>query len=207
MTDTYTTIESPSHGLFKEKGSKFISIAIPVSTEDEIKTHLDGIKKKYHDARHHCFAYSIGPDHQNIRSNDDGEPTNSAGKPILGQIYSAKLTNILVVVVRYFGGTLLGVGGLITAYKNAAADAISNAALVQKEICDTILFECTYNNLSQIMKLARDENLNIQNQRFTDSCEITIDCRKSKTQEILSRVSTNLYDVHFKILNENDDYQ
>ncbi|MDP2112754.1 MAG: YigZ family protein, partial [Bacteroidota bacterium] len=130
MEDTYKTIEKPSEGLFKDKGSKFISFAFPVNSEDEIKDIVQSIKKEHHSARHHCYAWRLGADHLHFRANDDGEPSSTAGKPILGQIQSFDLTNILIVVVRYFGGTLLGVSGLINAYRSAALDAINQAEIV-----------------------------------------------------------------------------
>ena len=132
MEDTYKTIEKPSEGLFKDKGSKFISFAFPVDNEEEIKEIVQSIKKEHHSARHHCYAWRLGADQLLFRANDDGEPSSTAGKPILGQIQSFDLTNILIVVVRYFGGTLLGVSGLINAYRNAALDAINQAEIVEK---------------------------------------------------------------------------
>jgi len=134
FSDSYRTIEGPSKGLFRDRGSRFIALAYPVRTTDEIKSILEELRKEYHDARHHCYAYMLGPDRQVWRANDDGEPSGSAGRPIMGQINSHELTDILIVVVRYFGGTLLGVSGLINAYKTAAADAISNASIVERRV-------------------------------------------------------------------------
>jgi uncharacterized YigZ family protein len=133
-SDSYLTIENPSEGLFRDKGSRFLSFAFPVQTEDEIHKILENNHKKYHDAHHHCYAWRLGVDMNHFRSNDDGEPGNSAGKPILGQIQSFQLTNLLIIVVRYFGGTLLGVGGLIQAYKAASMDAIKNAHIIEQYI-------------------------------------------------------------------------
>ena len=130
LPDTYKTIKSVSHGLFKDKGSKFISIAFPVRNEDEIKKFLDETRKEHHDARHHCYAYALGKDGSAWRSNDDGEPSGTGGKPILGQIRSFGVTNVLIIVPRYFGGTLLGTSGLINAYKTAAESALSNAEII-----------------------------------------------------------------------------
>src|SRR5690349_20736416 len=131
---SYKTIESPSEGFYREKGSKFHSFAYPAWSEDEIRNHLDVLRKKYFDARHHCFAWMLGPDQRSFRAFDDGEPNHSAGDPILGQIRSRGLTNVLIVVVRYFGGVKLGVGGLISAYRSAAEDALNNAAIISIEI-------------------------------------------------------------------------
>lgn len=136
MQDTYKTIAKRSEALYKEKGSKFIGIAFPASNEDDFKTALESIKNEYHDARHHCYAFKLGMDENNYRYNDDGEPSNSAGAPIYGQIQSFNLTNIGIVVVRYFGGTKLGVGGLISAYRQAAKEALESAQLVSKTISD-----------------------------------------------------------------------
>ena len=133
VTDTYKTIKSASQGLFKDKGSRFIALAFPLKSVEEVKPILEKIRKDYHDARHHCYAYNIGYENNNWRVNDDGEPSGTGGKPILGQIKSFELTNILVVVVRYFGGTLLGVSGLINAYKSATIDVISNANIVNTD--------------------------------------------------------------------------
>ncbi|HYW95669.1 MAG TPA: YigZ family protein, partial [Bacteroidales bacterium] len=132
--DNYLTIKQRGEGLYKEKGSKFIGFALPVESEDHIKGELESIRKNFHDARHHCYAWRLGPDMELYRANDDGEPGNSAGKPILGQIESRKLTNVLVVVVRYFGGTLLGVGGLINAYRTAASEALDRSVIVKKYV-------------------------------------------------------------------------
>ncbi|OFX54518.1 MAG: YigZ family protein, partial [Bacteroidetes bacterium GWA2_30_7] len=148
MKDTYLTIESQSEGLFKDKGSKFIAFAIPVCNEDEIKQHLESIRKKYYDARHHCYAYRLGLEGNIYRTNDDGEPSNTAGKPIYGQILSNELTNVLIIVVRYFGGILLGTGGLINAYKSASANAIANAKIIKKteDTLLKIIFDYTITN-------------------------------------------------------------
>ena len=140
--DTYYTISAPSEGLFKDRGSRFIALAYPVTTEKEIKEIQVSLRKKYHDARHHCYAYRLGYDKSVYRVNDDGEPSGTAGKPIFGQIQSKDLTNIFIVVIRYFGGTLLGVSGLINAYRSAAADAIEHAQIIQKTIMD--LYEISF---------------------------------------------------------------
>ncbi|PLX14682.1 MAG: YigZ family protein, partial [Marinilabiliales bacterium] len=134
FVDQYLTISKPSEGLFKDRGSKFLAFAYPVSSEEEIKAFQEQLRSDYHDARHHCYAYMLGPKKENYRANDDGEPSSTAGKPILGQIRSFDLTNILIVVIRYFGGTKLGVGGLINAYKTAAEEALKNAKIIRKTL-------------------------------------------------------------------------
>jgi uncharacterized YigZ family protein len=146
-SDTYLTISNVAEGLFKDKGSRFISFAFPVSSEKEIKPHLEKIKNEYHDARHHCFAYMLGKDRTTFRSFDDGEPSGTAGKPILGQIQSKGLTNILIVVIRYFGGTLLGTSGLINAYRTSAADAINHSQIITKTIKCSCLVHFDYSKM------------------------------------------------------------
>ena len=152
MEDTYKTIEKPSEGLFKDKGSKFISLAFPVNSEEEIKEIVQSIKKEHHSARHHCYAWRLGADQLHFRANDDGEPSSTAGKPILGQIQSFDLTNILIVVVRYFGGTLLGVSGLINAYRSAALDAINQAEIVEKLVEKWLLVDFDYGAMNEDRK-------------------------------------------------------
>ena len=191
-TDSYKTIKTLSQGVFKDKGSKFISFAYPVSEQEAVKPIIDDIKKKYHDARHHCYAYMIGYERKNWRINDDGEPSGTAGKPILGQINSAGLTNILIVVVRYFGGTLLGTSGLINAYKRAAADAINAAETTELFVKDYYQIKFSYESLSKVMKILKEKNTGIANQSFDISCCIKIDFRvlnKSKILEKLSRIN------------------
>lgn len=165
---SYITIQAPTEGLYKEKGSKFLAFAYPVSSEEEVKEHLRLLKKKYFDARHHGYAYILGPDAQTWRAFDDGEPNHSTGDPILGQIRSRKLTNVLVVVVRYFGGTKLGVGGLITAYRAAADDALSKAVLEECEVVTQFDISFAFTATPEIMKLIKDFDLKILEQEFTD---------------------------------------
>lgn len=172
MEDTFKTILKPSEGLFKDKGSKFISFAFPVDSEDEIRTIVQQIRKEHHSARHHCYAWRLGYEKLHFRANDDGEPSSTAGKPILGQIQSFDLTNILIVVVRYFGGTLLGVSGLINAYRNAASEAILQAKIIEKLVEKQVLIEFDYLVLNEVMKLFKDEKL-IQNEPVFDlRCQI-----------------------------------
>ena len=188
-TDSYKTIKALSQGIFKDKGSKFLSFAYPVSETESVKPIIDDLKKKYHDARHHCYAYTIGYQRDIWRVNDDGEPSGTAGKPILGQINSSGLTNILIVVVRYFGGTLLGTSGLINAYKCAAADAINSAAIIELFVKDYYLIKFPYESLSQVMKILKEENAGLQNQSFDVNCSIIIDFKILNRQKILEKLS------------------
>lgn len=189
MEDTYRSIEKPSQGIYKEKGSKFLSFAYPVANEEEIQDLIHQLKKQYHDARHHCYAYILGKDMKNFRSNDDGEPNHSAGDPILGQIKSNELTQILIVVVRYFGGTKLGVGGLIRAYKTAAAEAISSAEIVEKTVMVPIEFSFGYLSMDEIMRTIKRYNLKIISQEFDNSCRIKVTCRESLAEEVIGVLS------------------
>ena len=173
MDDTYKTIAAPSEGLFKDKGSKFISYAFPVCSEEEIREIIQILKKDHHSARHHCYAWRLGHEKLHFRANDDGEPSNSAGKPILGQIQNSELTNILIVVVRYFGGILLGVGGLINAYRNAAQDALVQAEIVERIVEKRLLVEFGYGVMNDVMKIFKDEKLPQIDPRFDLNCTIT----------------------------------
>lgn len=184
MEDTYKTIEKPSEGLFKDKGSKFISFAFPVSSEEEIKEIVQSIKKEHHSARHHCYAWRLGADQLHFRANDDGEPSSTAGKPILGQIQSFDLTNILIVVVRYFGGTLLGVSGLINAYRSAALDAINQAEIVEKLVEKWLLVEFDYGAMNEVMKIFKDEKLPQIDPLFDLKCKIKTHIRISELNRI-----------------------
>ncbi|MGE0078250.1 MAG: YigZ family protein [Bacteroidales bacterium] len=188
VEDTYRTIEGTSTGLYKEKGSKFIAIAMPVYSEDAVKVTLEDIHKEYHDARHHCYAYVIGAKGEKWRVNDDGEPSGTAGKPIHGQLLSFNLFNVLVVVVRYFGGTKLGVSGLINAYKSAAQDALQNANIVTKTVDDLFSISFGYLVMNDIMRIIKDLNIDINEQQFDNSCKIKVTIRKSLCEEFLSRI-------------------
>ncbi len=190
--DTYLTIAQPCEGLFKDKGSKFIAYAYPVTSEEEIKKYLTNLRKEHFSARHHCYAFRLGADKQAFRANDDGEPKYSAGKPILGQIQSKDLTNILIVVVRYFGGTLLGVSGLINAYKQAAADALEHAVIIEKTVNE--LYEASFNylQLNEVMKLLKDEELEQVSHNFDLNCKLVFAVRKNNSariQELFSKIS------------------
>lgn len=184
MDDTYKTILSASEGLFKDKGSKFIAFAFPVSSENEIKEIIQSIKKEHYSARHHCYAWRLGHEKLHFRANDDGEPSSTAGKPILGQIQSFDLTNILIVVVRYFGGTLLGVSGLINAYRNAALDVILNSEIVEKLVEQKLLVEYGYEVMNEVMKLFKDEKLPQIDPQFDLNCRITTSVRLSDLARI-----------------------
>ena len=185
LKDTYKTIANPSEEvLFKEKSSKFFGYAFPVSTQEEIKTHLEHLKKQHFGAVHFCYAYQIGTEKIEFRANDDGEPSNSAGMPIYGQIQSFEITNILIVVVRYFGGTKLGVGGLITAYKTTAQMALEVSEIIDKTI--DVIFKITfdYKNINKVMRIIKEKKLIVISQKMELDCEIEITTRKKNAEEI-----------------------
>ncbi|WP_430812812.1 MULTISPECIES: IMPACT family protein [unclassified Carboxylicivirga] len=186
--DKYNTLANPSEGIYKEKGSKFISYAYPVYDEEEIKQHVAHLKKQYYDARHHCFAWQLGTDGNSYRANDDGEPSGTAGKPILGQIRSHELTNVLIVVVRYFGGTKLGTSGLINAYKEASIDAIANGTIIEKTVDDFYRVTFDYGVMNDVMKVMKEENPHITGQDFNLRCAIDWHCQQSKVSSILAKL-------------------
>jgi len=188
-SDTYKTIKSSARGLYKDRGSRFISLAYPVTGQDEIKGILDTIRRDYHDARHHCYAYMLGHDRLTWRINDDGEPSGTAGKPILGQINSAGLTNILVVVIRYFGGTLLGTSGLINAYRTATADALNNSQIIEKSLHAYYELKFPYSSMNDIMKIIKDEDAGQSAQDFGLECCLVIDVRASGSDAVINRLS------------------
>jgi uncharacterized YigZ family protein len=167
---SFQTIKSSSEGSYKEKGSKFLAFAYPVDSEEEVKEKIADLKKKYFDARHHCFAYILGADKAKFRAFDDGEPNHSAGDPILGQIKSKNLTNVLIVVVRYFGGTKLGVGGLIQAYKTAAEEALLHAVIIEKEVMESVELKYSYASTPEVMRLVKEFELEISAQEFGEDC-------------------------------------
>jgi uncharacterized YigZ family protein len=175
MITSYRTVVGQSTGQYKEKGSRFLAFCYPVSNEDEINAHLTALRKEYHDARHHCYAWVLGSDKLRYRANDDGEPNHSAGDPILGQIRSKSLTNILIVVVRYFGGVKLGVGGLITAYKSAAEEALNKAIIEEKMITVTLKLLFPYESTSEIMRLVKEFDLKILEQTFQEACYLLLE--------------------------------
>ena len=188
MEDVYKTVEAVAEGLYKEKGSRFIAYIYPVVDEEEIKSIISEIKVKYYDARHHCYAYCLGVDKQRFRANDDGEPSSTAGKPILGQITSHDLTNVLIVVIRYFGGIKLGVSGLIQAYKEAAADAIRNARIVEKTEDEIIRIRFSYLVMNDVMKVLKEENPRVLNRNFEMECEILLSIRRTDASRLRERL-------------------
>lgn len=198
--DNYYEIKAASEGLYKDKGSKFIARAFPVFHEEEIKLILEQLRKEYYDARHHCYAYILNPDKSAYRTNDDGEPSGSAGKPIYGQLLSHDLTNILVVVIRYFGGTKLGIPGLINAYKSATKDAIDNGFIVKKTVLDVYSLKFEYPLMNTIMRFIKDEDLEQLKNVFEISCYMEIAVRKSESERI-SELMNNIYGLEVKYLN------
>jgi len=182
--DSFQTILENAEGIFKDKGSKFLAFAFPVTTEKEISEIQKTLKKKYYDARHHAYAFRLGADKKNFRASDDGEPSNSSGAPILGQIRSFDLTDILIVVVRYFGGTKLGIPGLINAYKSAAVEAIIQSKIIHKTVNQNLTAKCSYSLLNEIMKIVKDDDLEILNQSFDTDCTVTLSIRLSKFRKI-----------------------
>lgn len=188
VDDSYRTIIANTRSIYKEKNSKFISTAIPVSTEIEIIEHLKAIKKEFYDASHHCYAYRLGPDKKIYRYNDDGEPSGTAGKPIFGQILSFDLTNLLIVVVRYFGGTKLGVSGLINAYKTAARNLLTDSIIITKTVDETFTLLFDYENLNSVMKILKDKNIKPIENDFKSKCFLRISVRKKITEELLNKL-------------------
>ena len=188
IKDTYTSIASPSRGLYKDQGSRFISYAYPVETEAQVKELVDSLKKEYHDARHHCYAYRLGLDGAKFRMNDDGEPSSTAGRPILSQIDSAGLSDVLVVVVRYFGGIKLGVPGLIKAYKTATQDALSQARKVEKTAAVSYHIEFDYMDMDSVMRALKDMDIPQSGQSFNQLCSMDIRVRLSQEEELKKRL-------------------
>ncbi len=190
MTDIYKSISSRSSGLYKDNGSRFIASAWPVESEDEVKQIVSSLKKEYHDARHHCWAYRLGQDGSRWRANDDGEPSGSAGRPILGQIDSAGLSDVLVVVVRYFGGIKLGIPGLIRAYKTATSDALQNAEVIEKIAGCWYRISFDYSAMPSVMKTVKDLDLPQRAQDFGTACTMEVRVRRSLKEDFLERIST-----------------
>ena len=188
MEDKYLTINAPSEGLYKEKGSKFIAFAVPVSNVEQIKTILEEKRKEHHDARHVCYAYILGVDKADYRSNDDGEPSGTAGRPILGSILSAGVTNVLIAVVRYFGGTKLGTSGLINAYKVASADALENAEIVEKTVDEEIHISFDYLVMNDVMKIIKDVAPQVLSQQFDNNCNMVLSIRKGDAPNLIERL-------------------
>lgn len=189
MSDTFKTISAPSEGLYKEKMSKFLAFAVPVTDAAEAKAHIAEYKKKYYDARHVCWAYMIGADRKTFLSNDDGEPSGTAGKPILGQINSFELTNLLIVVVRYFGGIKLGTSGLIVAYREAAREAIANANIVECHETTDVTFTFPYIAMNDVMKLSKNGDVEILAQQFDNLCQMTLRIRRDNADALRGRLT------------------
>jgi uncharacterized YigZ family protein len=187
FADTYKTLATTSEGLFKDKGSKFIAFALPCQSEEAAKAELENLRKKYYDARHHCYAYIIGNHKEEFRINDDGEPSGTAGKPIHGQLLSHDLTNSLIVVIRYFGGVKLGVRGLINAYKYAALDAINNNEIITKIIHDRYKVVFDYVNMNDVMRIIKEEDLEIIAQDFQMTCTLEFDVRQKFSEKVKNR--------------------
>jgi len=185
--DTYKTVTQKSQGLFKDKGSKFIAFALPVQTEEHIKSELDRLRKEYYDARHHCYAWILGFNREAYRVNDDGEPSGTAGKPIYGQLLAHELTNTLIVVIRYFGGIKLGVRGLINAYKFAAQDAILNNTIETRIIHEVYQVKFVYEHMNDVMRILKEEDLAQLGQYFHLNCTIDFAIRKSRADHVIKR--------------------
>jgi len=185
--DTYKTIEIASEGIFRDKGSKFIAYAYPISGEDQVKPIIADLKTNHAKARHWCYAYRLTPDRSVFRMNDDGEPSGTAGRPILNCLLSSDLTNIIIVVVRYFGGTLLGVPGLINAYKNAALEAIAASHIITKTVNDCYEIHFEYLQINDVMKIVKEESLEVLSQHFDVSCNIKFEVRKAQLNQVLNK--------------------
>ena len=186
--DSYLTIKSPSEGTYSEKRSKFLAFAMPVSSVDEVKQYVAEYQKKYYDARHVCYAYMLGAERQEFRANDNGEPSGTAGKPILGQINSNELTNILIIVVRYFGGIKLGTSGLIVAYKAAAAEAIAAAEIIEKTVDEDITVFFEYPFMNDVMRVVKDLEPQIVSQGYDTDCSMTLRIRKDSMPQLKARL-------------------
>lgn len=199
MTDTYKTIAFPSEEiLFKEKNSKFFGYAFPVTSEEEIKNHLEILRKQHHGAVHFCYAFQIGTDKIQFRANDDGEPSNSAGAPIYGQIQSFGLTNILVVVVRFFGGVKLGVGGLISAYRTSAQMALEASEIIEKTINLHYILSFDYKNMNKVMRVIKEKNLEMVSQKMSESCQIEIATRK-KNADMVFDIFNSMFEIDIQL--------
>ena len=187
--DTYKTIAAPAEGLYKEKGSKFLAFAYPVHNLDEVKAHLEQLRKDYFDARHHCYAYILGPRKDAFRANDDGEPSGTGGRPIHGQLLSADLTDTLIVVVRYFGGILLGASGLANAYKTAARDAIDHATIIEKTIDARYRLSFAYETMNDVMRILKDFGLKPENPLYGLDCQLEVSVRQSLSARFYDAVA------------------
>ena len=189
MNDEFKTIKKTSEGYYTEKRSKFLAFAHPVKTVDEVKDIVAQYRKKYYDARHVCYAYMLGAERTEFRANDDGEPSSTAGKPILGQINSNELTDILIVVVRYYGGVNLGTSGLIVAYREAASDAISHAQIETRQVEELINYSFAYPQMNDVMRIVKEMQPRIISQTYDNTCEIRLSIRKSEAEQLKNRLS------------------
>lgn len=188
MDDAYMTISSPCEGLYKEKGSKFLAFAFPVSTKEQVKPIVDDLRKKHHDARHVCFAYIINPQSPETRANDDGEPSGTAGRPMLGALQSKGVMNVLMVVVRYFGGTKLGTSGLINAYKTASLDALENGEIIERNLEATLSIRFSYFVMNDVMKVMKEENPTVLSQTFDNECAMQLQVHLNDFEKLKSRL-------------------
>ena len=186
--DSYLTISGPAEAIYKERSSKFLTYAYPVESEEEIKELLDALRKQYYDATHHCYAYRLGPQGEQFRANDDGEPSGTAGKPILGQLLSAKVTNCLVVVVRYFGGTKLGVSGLIQAYKESTAEVLAVSNIIEKTVDKIITVDFSYISMNGVMRVIKEMNPHIEEQVFDNLCTMRLRIRESEADILIAKL-------------------
>ena len=199
--DVYKTIDKAStEALFKDRGSKFYGYAFPVTNEEEIKENIEFLKKQHYNARHWCYAWQLGKKYEKYRANDDGEPTNSAGTPIYGQLQAFEVTNVLVVVVRYFGGTKLGVGGLIQAYKTSAKLALENSEIIQKTINEEFILQFNYSEMNKVMRIVKEEQISIINQKLDLNCRYIISVRKKEAAKVFK-----LFDETYKVLIKKKD--
>ena len=189
ILDEYKTLKTEGEGYYTEKRSKFLAFAHHVQTVDEIKDLIAGYRKKYYDARHVCYAYMLGPERLDFRANDDGEPSSTAGKPILGQINSNELTDILIVVVRYYGGVNLGTSGLIVAYREAAADAIAHSEIETRQVEEIITYQFAYPMMNDVMRIVKELQPRIVSQTYDNTCEIKLSIRKSEVEQLRNRLS------------------
>ena len=188
IKDSYLTIESDAEAIFKEKSSKFLCYAYHVESEEEITAHLEVLRKRYYDATHHCYAWRLGPFGEKFRANDEGEPSSTAGKPILGQLLSREITNCLIVVVRYFGGTKLGVPGLISAYKESAAAVLDEAKVVERTVDTLVKVDFSYVVMNDVMRIIKDEQPTIVEQIFDNLCSMTLSIRNRKAELVLGKL-------------------
>jgi uncharacterized YigZ family protein len=185
--DTFKTIRTPAEGIFKDKGSKFLAYAYPILHENEVKPLVENLKKEHFKAVHHCYAYRLGLDRSNFRVNDDGEPSGTAGRPILNTLLSQEITNILVVIVRYFGGTLLGVSGLINAYKSATIEALAVADIIEKTVNDVYIVSFEFVQMNDVMKVVKEFGLKIRNQTYDNQCTMELEFRKTLTNQVIGK--------------------